>query len=125
MNIKYIGMDIHKETISIGGDERRGKSGDGVDHRTQDEHHPAVYPDSNLEGTAPCRPVTKGRSPSTLIGLEAFRLLVVPLDCRQNLGILDPLRSSVLCSRRDAKIKTIDLATIVARKVTHVEQFAP
>src|SRR3984893_7599107 len=28
------------------GDERRGKSGDGVDHRNQGEHHPAVYPGS-------------------------------------------------------------------------------
>jgi|ERR1035438_7007843 hypothetical protein len=41
MNIKYIGMDIHKETISIAGDERRGKSGDGVDHRNQADPMPA------------------------------------------------------------------------------------
>jgi hypothetical protein len=46
MNIKYIGMDVHKETISIAVMNGERKSGNGVDHRNQGEHHPAVYPGS-------------------------------------------------------------------------------
>jgi hypothetical protein len=46
MNIKYIGMDIHKETISIA-----VMNGEGrvvmVDHRNQSKRHPAMYPGSS------------------------------------------------------------------------------
>ncbi len=42
MNIKY--WHEHQGNDFNCGDQRRGKSGDGVDHRNQAEHHPAVYP---------------------------------------------------------------------------------
>ena len=42
---KYIGMDVqNKESISIAGDELHRQGCDGMRHRDQGEHHPAVYP---------------------------------------------------------------------------------
>jgi len=41
---KYIGMDVHKESISIAVLNFAGKGGDGMLHRDQSEHHSAVYP---------------------------------------------------------------------------------
>jgi hypothetical protein len=39
---KYIGMHVHKETISIAGDEFGWKSGHGKHHRNESEHDSAV-----------------------------------------------------------------------------------
>ncbi len=34
----YIGMDVHKETISIAVRNSSGKAGDGIDDRDQGQH---------------------------------------------------------------------------------------
>jgi hypothetical protein len=39
---KYIGTDVHKETISIAVMNAREAS-DGIHHRNQGKYHPAVY----------------------------------------------------------------------------------
>ena len=44
MNIKYIGMDVHKETISIAAMNGEGKVVMESIIETKGEHHPAVYP---------------------------------------------------------------------------------
>jgi len=40
---KYIGMDVHKESISIAVMNAAGKASDGMRHRDQGEYHSAVY----------------------------------------------------------------------------------
>jgi hypothetical protein len=44
MSIKYIGMDVHKETISIAVMNGDGKLVMESHHRNQGEHYSAVYP---------------------------------------------------------------------------------
>ncbi|HXC42455.1 MAG TPA: hypothetical protein VNY51_02910 [Candidatus Dormibacteraeota bacterium] len=45
MNVKkYVGMDVHKETISVAVMNGEGKAGDGIHRRDQGKHHPAVCP---------------------------------------------------------------------------------
>ena len=41
-NVKYIGMDVHKEAISIAVLKATGKLGDGVHDRNQGHHHSGV-----------------------------------------------------------------------------------
>ena len=45
-DIKYIGMDVHKEATVIAVSERQGQAGDGVDRGNQSQQHSAVYPRS-------------------------------------------------------------------------------
>jgi hypothetical protein len=40
---KYIGMDVHKETISIAVMNATGKHRDGMRYRDQGEYHSAVH----------------------------------------------------------------------------------
>ncbi len=44
--IKYIGMDVHKEAVVIAVLSSSGKAGDGVDRGNQSQQHSAVYPRS-------------------------------------------------------------------------------
>ena len=41
---KYIGMDVHKESISIAVRNDAGKAGDGMCDRDESERHSGLYP---------------------------------------------------------------------------------
>ena len=46
---KYIGMDVHKEAISIAVLNFSGKLVSGIRHRNQGQHHSAVFPRTKRE----------------------------------------------------------------------------
>ena len=51
-DVKYIGMDVHKEAIVIAVLNEQWEAGDGVHHRNQSQQHSAVHPRST--GRAAC-----------------------------------------------------------------------